>query len=173
VLLDPARIYAGETTAWTLSLAAYPASEWTLELAAANATHYFAVEASADDDDHLLSITAAVTATYTAGTYPYSITVKKGAGETLERYRIESGDLVVLPLIGGAAVQDTRSADERILDAIIATMEGRASTDQTSVSIDGTSISRMTWDELISARNEFQRRVSRRKNRSRITYERF
>lgn len=173
MLLDPARIYAGETTEWTLSLVDYPASEWTLELAAANATSFFKVTASADDDDHLLSIAAAVTATYGTGTYSYSITAVKGSGGSLERYRVESSDLVVLPLIGGTAVQDTRSADERILDAIIATMEGRATTDQTSVSIDGTSISRMSWDELISARNEFQRRVSRRKQRSRITYERF
>jgi hypothetical protein len=67
---------------------------------------------------------------------------------------------------------DLRSQNRRTLDALNAMLEGKATRDQTSLSINGRSISRMSWPELLAARDNIARQVqaeeARLSGRSRV-----
>lgn len=182
MLLDPRRFHAGETVIWSLSPSIFSQAAQALlaedgssvKIGIANSGGAVAVAGSIESGVWVFSLTAAVSAGLAAGSYAYQLVAEVTEDEVVTKRLIEeAGQLEVLPLVDGSAAVDARSADERILDAIIAVMEGHASTNQASTSIDGTSISRMSWTELIQARNEFQRRVDLKRKRSRITFERF
>jgi hypothetical protein len=110
------QIVAGETLNYRAITADYPASAgWVVTLylnprAGGTAT---SVASTADGDDHLLQVDAATTATWASGWWGWETWAAKGA----ERYRLEAGQLQVVPgLIGAAAGLDTRSQAQKALD---------------------------------------------------------
>lgn len=118
----PAQVTAGDTIAWKITLADYPASAgWVLTYALASAAVQIAITASASADDHLVSVAAATSAAYVPGTYSWQAYVTK----TTERYMVDSGTIQVLPNL---AVQsggfDGRSHAKKTLDALEAWIEG-------------------------------------------------
>jgi hypothetical protein len=88
------------------------------------------------------------------------------ASKSGDAYTLSSGRIEVLPNLALAA--DLRSHAKKTLDALEATIEGRASSDQLSMSIGDRSISRMSMGELTSARDEYRAEVAREENAERI-----
>jgi hypothetical protein len=110
------QIVAGETLNYLAIAADYPASAgWVVTLyvnplAGGTAS---SVSSTASGDNHLLQVTAATTATWTAGNCNWQTWVALGA----ERYMLEEGVLRVrTSLIGAAAGTDTRSQAQKALD---------------------------------------------------------
>lgn len=110
------QIVAGETLNYRAVAPDYPASAgWVVTLyinprAGGTAT---SVVGTADADDHLLQVTAVTTANWAAGWWAWETWAALGG----ERYRLEHGQLQVVPgLIGAAAGTDTRSQAQRALD---------------------------------------------------------
>lgn len=168
MLLEPGKIRAGETTAWTLSLAAYPASEWTLKLKATTAAHAFAVTATADGDAHQLALTAADSAAIPAGTYHYNLVVEQGEGAALVRHLVEAGDLVVEALVGGVTAADARTWAQRILDDLEAAYADYVATGalRTSYSVDGRSVSFGAHSEIQAAIDRARAEVARERRKA-------
>ena len=111
---EPTSITAGDTVAWRKTLGDYPASAgWTLAYAFINSSAKFTITATASIDDHAVSVDAATTAGYTAGTYSWVATVTKAS----ERYTVGSGTAIVQPNLSAASTYDTRSAAKKALDA--------------------------------------------------------
>ena len=72
--VEPTAIIAGDTLAWTKSLADYPASAaWVLKYRLINAASKIDITATTSGADHLVSVAAAVTALYPVGLYTYQI----------------------------------------------------------------------------------------------------
>jgi len=119
---EPQTLRAGDTWKWRREdLIAYPATAWTLKYRFKNAAGGFEVTATADGANHSVTVAAATTAAYAAGTYDFVAWVAYSG----EEYTIASGRLIVEPDLRGlsaAAALDGRSDMRRILDQLKAAM---------------------------------------------------
>ena len=114
---EPSAIVAGDTAAWTKSLADYPATAWTLKYRAVKSGAYIAITATASGSDHAISVSAATTAAYTAGIYDVQGWVENGAAT--ERYTVYTGRLEVKPNLAAQTDYDARSTARKIYDALV------------------------------------------------------
>jgi hypothetical protein len=114
---EPARITAGDTVAWSKSIADYPASAgWALNYRLINASAKIDIAASASGNDYAVLVTAATSAGWTPGRYDWISSVTKGA----ERYTIERGVVTIdTNLAAQAAGLDIRSDAKKILGALM------------------------------------------------------
>ena len=145
---EPDTITAGDLITWKKSLGDYPAGEsWTLSYALTNSAAQITFTGTADDDDHLISVSAATSAAWAAGTYSIQGYVTKA----LERYLVYKGDIRILPNLATASSGlDDRSHVKKTLDLLEATMEALAAGTMTSTSVLGTTYTRKNmYSELI------------------------
>lgn len=165
----PATLRAGDTIEWDESVSDYPASDgWTLAFVLTKyGQSLITIAAVADGDNYAITITAAISAAWTSGIYSWQAYVYKEAGSPVaitEKYTLESGQVQILPNITQAtSTTDLRSHAKKVLDAIEALLEGKATADVMSYSIAGRSISKMNPEELIKWRSfyktEYQREL--------------
>jgi hypothetical protein len=118
----PTQVTAGDTLAWQITLADYPASAgWVLTYALAAAAGQIAITASASGDDHRVSVAAATSAAYVPCNYAWQAYVTK----TTERHMVDSGTIQILPnLAVQAGGFDGRSHAQKTLEALEAWIEG-------------------------------------------------
>lgn len=150
-----ASLIAGDTWDWTKSDSNYPASVWSVTYQFENSTGAFSVTGTANGEDHSFSIDASTTATYRAGKYRWHARATSGA--TVKTFA--AGWLTVEADIAAAGNMDVRSWAQRTLDAVEATLEGRATRDQMSMSIAGRSMSRIPLAELMQLRDRLRAEV--------------
>lgn len=117
----PKEITAGDTVIWQISLSDYLASAgWVLHYTFINASAKYTIDATASGDDHLVTISALISAAYAAGEYSWQAYVTKA----LERYTVSNGSIKIAPnLAAMSAGYDTRSHVKKTLDAIEAWLE--------------------------------------------------
>lgn len=145
----PDELVVGDTWAWTRELPDYPAGTWVLTHYFENADATFSVQATASGTRHAFAVSAATTATYRPGEYRVRGRVVSGADKyTLpgELFRVR---LTVDPAAAGTV--DVRGKWRQLADALMATIEGKATSDQQQMSIGGRMISRMSWTQLREA----------------------
>jgi hypothetical protein len=144
---EPTSIRAGDIVEWTKSFSDYSAADgWSLSYRFVNSSNaYTAISAVVNGNGFVLTITKTITATYVAGKYTLFGWVTKGS----EQYQIYNGECEVLVDISALTVgYETRSHVKRVLDALEAVIEGRATEKERSVSIGGQAIELMTLAEL-------------------------
>lgn len=157
---EPHALRAGDTWQWRRDDLAtdYPAGTWTLTYRFRHPSAAgFEVIASADGTAHAVTVTAATTAGYTAGTYAWQAQVSTGAGE---KHTVDEGTLTVAPsFFAGAAsaTYDGRTTARKILEAIELLLTGF--TDVQEYSVGDVSIKKMTRVELLKARSLLQAEV--------------
>ncbi|MDZ7804320.1 hypothetical protein [Thiohalophilus sp.] len=123
-MTEPTKFAAGDTLQWKRSLAAYPASAgWTLHYALFNAAGAYTIDSTADGDDHAIDVPSTTTAGWTPGRYNWSAYVTHTDGR---RQSLFSGGLLIEPDLTSDEAYDGRSHARKMLDAIEATIEGRA-----------------------------------------------
>ena len=125
---EPLALRAGDSATWRISLCDYPAGAgWVLSYALLSASApKITFAAAADGDDHLVTLTAATTATWAAARYSMMATVSDGT----DRATVRLADIVVLPDLTAAANYDGRSHARKMLEAIEAALESRATAEQ-------------------------------------------
>lgn len=126
---EPTAARAGDTWEWKRSLADYPATDWTLTYILFNAAGKVTITASADGTDHLVDVAPATTAAYAAGRYDWVAHVTDGT----DRYQVGAGTITIQPDVSAASSYDSRSHARKMLDAIDALLEGRATNDQLDI----------------------------------------
>jgi hypothetical protein len=151
----PSELIAGDTWQWTRSFADYPAGTWT-------ATVYFEMvgsqlnaAAAPSGTTFSFSIAASITSGKKAGRYKWWVRVTDGTISVT----VEEGWLNVNPDPAGTGSRDHRSFARRALDAIEATLEGRATSDQMNMTIKDRSISRIPLNELMTLRTQLRQEV--------------
>lgn len=165
---EPKKLTAGDTLTFTKSISDYaPADGWTLSYALVADGELISFSGSDNGDGtHLISVAASTTASWVAATYKWQSYVTKAS----ERFNVGSGTITIEPNYAAqGSGLDARSHVKKVLDALEATIEGKATTDQLSYSISfgdsgaSRSVSKMSFGELIEARrhykNEYQRLV--------------
>lgn len=119
---EPQSARAGDTWKWTRTLDDYPAGTWTLKYRFKNAAGYFEIVATPSGTDHAVTVAAATTAGYVAGSYTWMAWVEAGS----EKYTVDTGTLTVDPdYRASTAAYDGRSHAQKMLDAIEAWLEAR------------------------------------------------
>ena len=155
--VEPTEIVAGDTVSWKVSEGDYPAPTWTLTYSLLK-KDCDKIEITASDNGdlaHLVTIDAANSVDWEAGDYHWQKHFTNGA----TRRTVASGWLTVKPNYAAGKI-DPRSSVKRTLDALEAVRENKATGDQLSMSIQGRSISRMSWQEVNDAYDHFSRLFS-------------
>ena len=123
--IEPTTLRAGDTWKWTKSLPDYPASAWNLKYRFKSPTAGFEITADETGDEYSVTVAAATSSGYAAGTYSWIAWVEGG---TSEKYTVDTGVAVINPdyRIGTAtAALDDRSHARKTLAAIEAWIESR------------------------------------------------
>lgn len=152
---EPSEVTAGNLVQWTREdlTDCYPASVYDLKYYFVKSGSQIIITATADGETFSISVPTATTAVWSPGTYTWDAYASK----TGERFTVDSGTMEILPdfetQTGGF---DARSNAKIILDAIDAVLQGRATKDQESYSIEGISLSRTPIADLLLLRDKFK-----------------
>jgi hypothetical protein len=169
---EPDKLSAGTTWTWRRDdLSDYPANGgWSLSYAFAMLGAQFVVNGGmvvASGASFLVTVPVATTSPIVPGTYTWGARVADGGGNVYEAGR---GRLLVLPsLVAGA---DPRTHARKVLDAIEAAIEGRASrTDlQYEIAVNGSL--RRLWSiahaDLVKLRQTYRAEVAGEEERDRV-----
>lgn len=145
----PQKFYAGDLVRFTWGHSDYPASAWTATLALKNpqdlTASYATATGTADDDDHLFTLTSLVTTALRPGVYQYAIIVAETATPT-EKVTAQTGTIRILPSVLSNAKGPRRTAYEAARTAL----EALAAKKFQSVSVEGETYTLQTVAELSS-----------------------
>lgn len=153
----PAELVAGDTWRWTRDLPDYPAGTWALTYYFECPAGEFSVAATTDGTVHSVTIAATDTAGYAPGRYRWFARAVSGA--IVETVAGEEGWLQVTADPAATGKRDWRSDARKMLDAVTATLLGRATSDQLAMSLNGRSISRTPLSELREWKTQLEAEV--------------
>lgn len=161
---EPTQINAGDTAKWSKDLPNYlPSDGWLLSYTLVNAAQRIAFSSSASGANHLVNVAAASTAAYVAGKYDYRGLVTKAA----EVFTVSSGRITINPAFGAVAL-DARSQARKQLEAVEATLEGRATSATAEYEIAGRKMKYIPIPELLQLRDRLRADVAREDSASRM-----
>lgn len=153
----PKKLHAGDSIDVTATLPSYPASAgWSVSVVIVNGSYNYQVDSTADGDNHSIDALPAATFTWMPGEYKWTAFVVKS---TTHRIRISVGDIQILPDIIDDVVSDMRSHAEKVLAAVEAVLEGKATTDDYQVNVRGKMLTRYSYEELIKLRKSYRGEV--------------
>ena len=150
-------IIVGDTLDFETEVPDYPATDsWTLKFRLVPRGTGTAIAitcaTAADGVSYRAQVALATTAAWTAGEYTWNSWVEKSGA----RYTVESGQVTLLPDPGiTTAPFDNRSHARKVLAAIEAVIEGRASQDQQEYTIGDRSLKRMPIADLLKFRAQY------------------
>jgi hypothetical protein len=171
-LTEPTTITKGESLEWQKTFCDYPASEWTLEYRFRGVGPGFNATATADGDDFAVTVPASDTDKMDAGKYQWQAWATNIA-DTSKVKVIGSGFVTVK---AGFSTEtgdvDLRSDAKKVLDAINAMIQNRATDGQLEYEITTPAgsrrIKRMTMTELLEARKVYAGIVARENAREKV-----
>ena len=143
----PAQLQIGDTWQWTETVPDYPASAgWALSFSLYRYEQsVIQIDATTSGDSFTISVSPATTAGKVAGEWQWTAYVHKGT----DRFTVETGTVTLKPDLSAATSStDLRTDNEKILDALIATPQRRATKEQESMQIGGRSIRYLAQDDL-------------------------
>ena len=157
---EPSQLVLGDYWAWRRDDLAsdYPVSSFALTYefhldAGGGGTKKFTLTATEADDTYYIEAASSSTTSYTVGDYIWEAYITKSADSN--RVMVDSGRTTITENLANTNA-DLRSHAKIVLDAIEAVIENRASMDQSSMSIAGRSLSRMSIDELLTFRDRYK-----------------
>jgi hypothetical protein len=166
---EPTVLVAGDTWTWQRSdiVGDYPVASYSLNYSMAregDVTLPTAIVADEVNGTYQVNVSATVTAAKMPGTWRWVAFVLRTSDGA--RVVISSGVVTVKsdPTVAG----DVRTHAVKVLTAIEALIEGRATADVSSYSIAGRSLTKLTVDELLTWRAHYRREVKRERDAANI-----
>ena len=164
--IEPQSFTAGDSVEWRRHLEAYPPSEgWGLFYSFRNFGAKFDIAAVPKADHYYVALSSEKTSECKAGSYWWQATVYKGERQLV----VLEGTLDVKPNLSLLDNYDGRSHVKQVLEALEATILGKASLDQLSYSIAGRSLSRLSPSELLKWRDNYRAELVRELNQERLS----
>lgn len=155
---EPTELTAGDTVQWTRSLPSFPAAAgWVLTYTLINSSGKISITASASGSDHAVSVPAATSGAWAAGKYQWQAYATLGT----ERHLVGTGTVLIKPNFSVATTYDGRSHARKVLEAIEAALESRATNDQLDIlttSFGDRSVGR-DKSRLLELRDRYRREV--------------
>lgn len=148
---EPSDLIAGDTATWKRSLNDFPAGDGWVLTYELRGPGKITITATADGNDHLVDEKPTATSLWGPGRYSWAAFVTKAP----DRYRIRRGSFDIKPDLAKSATLDARSHGRKVLEAIEAVLETRATKDQSAYSIDGRTLSRTPIADLLVLRDRY------------------
>ncbi len=153
----PKTIQAGLSLRAEIVAPDYLAPEWSVT-ALLRGPSSIDLAATGEGGTHTFAVPGTQTAAYVAGRYAVSVRATNGA----DVFEIEAGAVEIAGDVAALeAGHDPRDHAERVLTAIEAVIEGRASKDQQSYTINGRTLVRTSIAELLQLRKTYQDEVAK------------
>jgi len=160
---EPLQIVAGDFVQWKVSnlVDDYPTDSYTLIYTAriSGARDEFQITATGETSHYL--ITASSTSGYTPGNYDWQQEIVRNSDSA--RIVLKRGTWKVLPDLDNAGT-DLRSHAALMVSKIESILVGKADSDVSSYSIAGRSLSKMSFQELIEARDYYRAEYQKEKS---------
>lgn len=157
---EPSTLVLGDYWAWKRDdlASTYPIGSYSLtyefhEDSGGGGSHKFTLTATEADDTYYIEAASSSTTSYTVGDYIWEAYITKTSDSN--RIMVDSGRTSITENLANTNA-DLRSHAKKVLDSIEAVIEGRATIDQSSMSIAGRSLSRMSVDELMTFRDRYR-----------------
>ena len=155
----PTEVKLGDFWAWknTDLSSDYSNSSYTLtyefNLIDGSTAANFTLTASADGSDYKVEVASSTTAAYTKGNYNWIANITRNSDSA--RVKVGEG-YIKLQDNYATTTASVRSHAKIVYDAVCAVIENRATMDQSSMSIAGRSLSRMSVDDLLKFKNHYK-----------------
>lgn len=169
---EPDQIVIGDFVQWKKSqlITDYPSNLYTVRYIArisgggdneilitgVGQTGHYLFTVLKDDTGQGNGLTVTGSSDYTQGHYFYQLEVERNSDN--ERVVVDRGHFMVVPDLD-VNQADPRSHAEIMLGKIESLLSGKADNDVSSYSIAGRSLTKMTFEELVNARNFYKREV--------------
>lgn len=157
---EPDSLVLGDFWAWKRDDLAdtYPTASYSLtyefhEDSGGGGNHKFTLTAVEANDTYYIEANSSTTTSYVIGDYIWEAHITKTADSN--RIMVDSGRTSISENLANTNA-DLRSHAKKVLDNIQAVIEGRATIDQSSFSLGGRSLSRMSIDELMTFRDRYK-----------------
>ena len=155
-LAIPSTLTVGDSWSFEVTISDYDRPTWTATLyLLPTSGSNISVVSTGIGPSHTFLAAAATTATYSPGKYRWQVRVSDGT----DKYTIDAGWITLENDPAASGARDLRSWARRTLEAIEATLEGRASSDQMSYAIQGRALSRIPLTELTEWRDKLRKEV--------------
>lgn len=160
---EPAELIVGDRWMWKLTEygSDYDPASYTLKYSLrheSDPTKEIEITASGSGTDYLIEVASAVTAAKTPGRYHFQAYITRNSDS--QRISIRSGSINI-KANADESTSDTRSHARKVLDAIEAVLESRASKDQESYTINGRSLARTPIADLLKLRDVYRAETRR------------
>jgi hypothetical protein len=154
---EPNELQLGDLWAWkrTDLFNDYPTASYALSyefnLVDGSAASNFTLTATESNNEYIIETSS--TTSYTAGEYNWVSYITRSSDSV--RIKLSEGFTEIQENYA-TTTSSVRSHAKKVLDAIEAVIENRATMDQSSMSIAGRSLSRLTVDELMTFRDRYK-----------------
>lgn len=167
---EPSTIIAGDFTTWKRTDLGtdYPPASYALSYVArleGSGTTSFTITASESGSDYIVALTSVTTAAYAAGTWHWQSYITRTSDSA--RITLDAGTFTV-EANRSTATTDPRSHAKIVLDAIEATIQGRASQDQMGYTIQGRTLQRTPLADLLLLRDRYAAEYKREQDAERL-----
>ena len=154
---EPLEIVAGDFVQWKISdlVADYPTADYTLMYTAriSGKRDEFQITATGQSDHYLVSATSSSTGSYTPGKYEWQQEIVRNSDSA--RRILSRGQFTVLADLDIPGT-DLRSHAAIMVEKIESILAGKADSDVSSYSIAGRSLTKMSFTELLDARDYYR-----------------
>jgi len=161
---EPLEIVAGDFVQWKISdlVADYPTDDYTLIYTAriSGKRDEFQITASSQSTHYLITAASSVTSAYAPGVYAWQKEIVRNSDSA--RRILSRGQFKVIADLDIPGT-DLRSHAEIMVDKIESILSGKADSDVSSYSIAGRSLTKMSFTELLEARDYYRSEVIRQK----------
>ena len=169
--VEPEIIRAGDYIAWKRTDLAtdYPVASYALTYTASKqGSTKFNITASesSSPEEYLVEVGGNVSAAYSAGEYNWQADMTDSSDST-KRVQVGEGLWTVEEDLA-ISTADPRTHNQKVLDAIRAVIQNRATRDQSSYSISGRSLSLTPMEDLLTLQAEYEGRVLAEVQKQRI-----
>jgi len=120
---------------------------------------------TAYNSDYLFTVDSATSADFTPGYYHWQLEIVRDSDSN--RIVVDRGSFTTVPDLD-VNQSDPRSHAEIMVNKIESILEGKADADVSSYSIAGRSITKMTFEELTAARDNYKREVTVERRAERV-----
>ena len=166
---EPNELQLGDFWAWkrTDLSTDYPTASYALSyefnLVDGSTAANFTLTATESNDEYIIEVSN--TTSYTSGEYNWVAYITRSSDSA--RIKLSEGFTEIQENYA-TTTSSVRSHAKKVLDAIEAVIENRATMDQSSMSIAGRSLSRLTIDELLQFRDRYKAEYLKEVKKARI-----
>ena len=167
--VEPETIVVGDYIQWRRILGAdYPNTEYTMQYVAritAGGSSEITLVGTAYQSDYLFTVNSATSADFTPGFYHWQLEAIRNSDSN--RIVLERGFFTAAPDLDVNG-SDPRTHAEIMLAKIKSLLEGKADADVANYSVAGRSLTKLSFDELIKARDYYQEEYNKEVTKQRI-----